>query len=125
MSSMAFQPRALRSTPPAKAVATEWSVRMTFASGKADQHIKHRFDPRGRQKDTTCIECHASTKTATNLAAIKPPAMSQCEGCHNGKNAFKTTGFECSRCHQRPQQAPTTTTTMLVIKPQAIAEATP
>jgi hypothetical protein len=23
-----------------------------------------------------------------------------CDGCHDGKHAFKTTGFECFKCHQ-------------------------
>jgi hypothetical protein len=24
-----------------------------------------------------------------------------CEGCHDGKSSFKTTGFECARCHAK------------------------
>ncbi|MCW5805041.1 MAG: hypothetical protein KIT31_21905 [Deltaproteobacteria bacterium] len=83
------------SQPPARAAVTEWSVRSTFP------HNKHKSDPRKPRTDATCLECHTSVKTATTLANLKNPTMAGCEGCHNGKNAFKTTGFECMRCHTR------------------------
>jgi c(7)-type cytochrome triheme protein len=84
------------STPPAKRPATEWSVRATFP------HKKHENDPRGSNRTTVCAECHSEVKNAKDLASIKAPTMAGCESCHNGKNAFKTTGFECSRCHSAP-----------------------
>jgi len=80
---------------PKRGAVTEWSVAATFA------HAKHAIDPRSK-KVTACVECHATVKNAKDLATIQKPKMSQCDSCHNGKQSFKTTGFECSRCHSAP-----------------------
>jgi hypothetical protein len=85
-------------TPASRAVASPWSVRATFA------HKQHATDPRSRAP-AKCTECHKQVATAKNLAAIRAPLMADCEGCHNGKITFKTTGFECARCHTPPGEA--------------------
>lgn len=84
--------------PPARAGASPWSVRATFV------HAQHATDPRSRGP-TRCIECHTQIAAAKELASIKPPRMADCEGCHDGKTTFKTTGFDCARCHTRPGAA--------------------
>ncbi len=89
-------------TAPARRPATEWSVAATF------EHTKHANDPVSH-KTTACLQCHKDIKNAKDLAAVKKPAMSDCDSCHNGKNSFKTTGFECSRCHSREKQGSTPT----------------
>lgn len=82
------------STAPARAPASVWSVAATF------QHATHVEDPRSHGK-TSCVECHASVATATDLASIRAPAMPTCDGCHDGAHAFKSTGFQCARCHTK------------------------
>jgi hypothetical protein len=94
-------------TPPTRAIVSAWSVKATF------EHKQHGLDPRARGTATKCTECHKQIATAKDLASIKAPAMADCEGCHNGKNQFKTTGFECARCHAkgadaRPASSPVT-----------------
>lgn len=76
---------------PPRAVSP-WSVRATFA------HKQHATDPRTHAA-TKCTECHKQVGAAKDLASIKAPLMADCEGCHNGKHTFKTTGFQCARCH--------------------------
>jgi len=78
--------------PPQKAQVSQWSVRALFP------HAKHGTDPRNR-KTTACTGCHQTVAKAKDLATIKAPTMPSCDACHNGKLAFKSTGFECSRCH--------------------------
>lgn len=85
----------------ARAPVSEWSVKDTFL------HEKHTTDPKTR-KPTQCVGCHADVKSATTLATIKKPTMASCGACHDGKSSFKTTGYECSRCHIRPKQPSTT-----------------
>lgn len=80
---------------PAAASASPWSVRATFA------HKQHATDPRTRGA-TKCVECHKQVAASKDLASIKAPLMADCEGCHDGKVAFKTTGFGCARCHTLP-----------------------
>jgi c(7)-type cytochrome triheme protein len=84
----------------ARAGVSDWSVSRTFA------HSVHATDPRNKQP-AACIGCHASVATATDLTSIKPPTMASCDGCHDGRSAFKTTGFECARCHTKGAQAAT------------------
>jgi hypothetical protein len=79
---------------PARAAVSRWSVAATFS------HANHAEDPR-KHAATACVECHANVPAATDLAAIRAPAMPTCDGCHDGKTAFKSTGFECARCHAR------------------------
>lgn len=86
-------------TAPQRATKSEWSVAAQFA--KVGGHAKHATDRR-TQKPAQCLDCHAGVRTAKNLAAIKPATMLECDAaCHNGKTAFKTTGFDCARCHSR------------------------
>ena len=73
--------------------ATEWSVGAMFA------HESHGTDPRSSRTETECTECHQKIPDATNLSQVTNPEMKNCDGCHNGQNAFKTTGFTCYRCH--------------------------
>lgn len=79
-------------TPPPRAAASVWSVRATF------DHQQHATDPRSRGA-AKCTECHKQIAAAKDLASIRAPRMADCEGCHDGKHTFKTTGFECARCH--------------------------
>jgi hypothetical protein len=79
-------------TPPPRVAASVWSVRATF------DHKQHATDPRSRGL-TKCTECHKQIAAAKDLASIKAPLMADCEGCHDGKHTFKTTGFSCARCH--------------------------
>lgn len=77
----------------ARGAAGEWAVGELFA------HETHARDPRKPGTETTCVDCHAAITQATNLASIKNPTMKSCDTCHDGKAAFKTTGFQCYRCH--------------------------
>lgn len=86
-------------TPAARAAVSPWSVKATFA------HKQHALDPRARGAQTKCTECHKQIGQAKDLASIRAPAMADCEGCHDGKSQFKTTGFECSKCHTRVTEA--------------------
>ena len=79
---------------PATRPRSAWSVAATF------KHVTHATDPRTHNA-SRCIECHANAAAANDLASITAPAMKQCDGCHDGKAAFKTTGFECARCHTK------------------------
>ena len=75
-----------------------WSVAANF------KHETHAIDLRTgpARKPTPCIDCHAQMGNATSLANVLPPTMGACDAaCHNGKIAFKTTGFECARCHTK------------------------
>jgi c(7)-type cytochrome triheme protein len=72
---------------------SEWAVGELFG------HEIHGRDPRKPQTQTTCVDCHAGITKANNLGEIKTPTMRSCDGCHDGKYAFKTTGFQCYRCH--------------------------
>jgi len=90
-------------TAPAKAPRGEWSVAAQFAA--INGHTKHAIDPRTKNP-AKCIDCHGGVSAAKTLAQIKPATMLECDAaCHNGKTAFKTTGFECARCHSQ-QKAP-------------------
>jgi hypothetical protein len=84
-----------------RAPTSEWSVKDTFL------HEKHTTDPKTR-KPTQCVNCHADVKSATTMATIKKPTMQSCDACHDGKSVFKTTGYECSRCHTRKKEPSTT-----------------
>lgn len=91
---------------PQRPARSEWSVAAQFQ--KIDGHAKHATDPRTK-RPAQCLDCHAGVRTAKNLAQIKPSTMAECDAaCHNGKTSFKTTGFECARCHSAPKAgAPT------------------
>jgi c(7)-type cytochrome triheme protein len=87
-------------TPPARMKVSEWSVAATFV------HEKHATDPKTR-KTSQCAGCHADVKNAKDLSTIRKPTMQSCDTCHDGKSAFKTTGYECSRCHTKANQPST------------------
>jgi c(7)-type cytochrome triheme protein len=70
-----------------------WSVAARF------RHDTHARDPRRPGTETRCLECHAGVAAAARLDAIARPTMKSCAGCHDGRHAFKTTGFDCARCH--------------------------
>ncbi len=78
----------------ARAVSA-WSVAANFA------HTSHSRDPQRAGAAPNCSECHASVVRATSLANVAAPTMQSCDRCHNGREAFKTTGFDCARCHQK------------------------
>ena len=85
---------------PQRVVRNEWSVAAKFA--QVDGHVKHATDKRTK-KPAQCLDCHASVRAAKTLAQIKPATMLECDAaCHDGKVAFKTTGFDCARCHSAP-----------------------
>jgi hypothetical protein len=73
---------------------SEWSVVATF------KHSTHATDARNKQQ-TQCALCHAEVPNATELKTLRLPVMKLCDSCHDGKTSFKTTGFECARCHRR------------------------
>lgn len=84
---------------PERRAPSEWSVRAAFQ--QADGHVKHALDPRTKRA-AACTDCHARVAKAKTLADVEPPTMSGCDAaCHDGKTAFKTTGFDCARCHTR------------------------
>src|SRR6185436_11212482 len=43
--------------------------------------------------------CHTQVAVAKDIVSLAPPRMADCDGCHDGRTAFKTTGFGCARCH--------------------------
>jgi predicted CXXCH cytochrome family protein len=86
----------------ARAGTSEWSVAATFV------HQRHANDSRSR-KTTNCAECHAAIGASTSLANMAKPKMEVCAGCHDGKVSFKTTGFDCSKCHTKAKQPSTPT----------------
>ena len=73
--------------------AGDWSVTAMFS------HSTHGSDPRERKTETSCLECHSTIAQATVLSEIRNPTMQSCDACHDGKSAFKTTGFNCYGCH--------------------------
>jgi hypothetical protein len=54
------------------------------------ERFKH--DAQHRAK---CEQCHR----AGSEPDVSPPTMAGCGDCHDGKKAFKVTGFGCARCH--------------------------
>ncbi|MCG8416915.1 MAG: cytochrome c3 family protein [Proteobacteria bacterium] len=76
----------------ARPAPSEWNVRARF------DHQTHDSDPRD-DRETACVVCHRTIPKATSLAEIQAPKMQYCDSCHNGEHAFKTTGFDCYRCH--------------------------
>ncbi len=94
---------ALGASAPRAGKASPWSVAGRF------RHETHGRDPRGgqgAQRETRCRECHAKVASAARLTEIALPTMTSCDGCHDGQHAFKTTGFECARCHGNAGGAP-------------------
>ena len=81
----------MQNAPATLGAPSMWAVGQNFS------HAKHAIDPRSRQT-TSCLECHTQVITSKALPVTKPK-MANCEGCHDGKSSFKTTGFECARCH--------------------------
>lgn len=105
-------------TKPAGAETSEWSVREKFV------HEIHARDPRSK-KVTRCTSCHAGVKKASTLAEIRKPTMAGCGTCHDGKVAFKTTGYECSRCHTKPSQPSTPAAAMRFTRGDVMAQLAP
>ena len=105
-----------------KAPVSAWSVAANF------KHSTHANDPRSHQQ-TECKSCHANVATAVDLKTVTLPVMKSCDSCHDGKSAFKTTGFDCAKCHAKtmsapplaPASAPAPTSSMMVI-PIQVAE---
>jgi len=87
-------------TRPSQLAASAWSVAATF------EHARHAIDPRTRRA-TACIECHTQVAAARDMTGVTAPRMADCDGCHDGKTAFKTTGFGCARCHGAKPSAST------------------
>lgn len=75
-----------------RAPASKWSVVTRFSHGS------HGVDPR-TGTTTGCPTCHQDVAGAATLAGVGRPTMRSCASCHNGEQAFKTTGFGCLRCH--------------------------
>ena len=116
--------------PPSVLASGPWSVAANF------DHTTHGRDPRAAANHSipACVECHSSVAQAADLAAITAPKMTTCDGCHDGQHAFKTTGFQCARCHSAaavktaPPAAPTAPTApapaAMLTKPSATASLT-
>jgi hypothetical protein len=86
---------------PQRAQRTQWAVTAQFE--RVGGHQKHAVDKRSG-KPAACLDCHPSVAKAKTLAQIKPSTMMECDAaCHNGKTSFKTTGFECAKCHSAPK----------------------
>jgi hypothetical protein len=68
--------------PVAAKARAPWSVGARF---RHDQN--HR---------AACESCHRAPSGAPDLTA---PRMAGCGQCHDGKQAFKVTGFGCAKCH--------------------------
>jgi c(7)-type cytochrome triheme protein len=98
-------------TRQSKLEASQWNVAATF------EHTKHATDPR-THRATACTECHTRVAAARDMTAVTAPRMADCDGCHDGKTAFKTTGFGCVRCH-----GPKPATASLERLPGALGEA--
>ena len=81
-----------------------WSVARNFA------HTSHGRDPQKSGAAPACTECHAGVARATTLRSVAAPTMQSCDRCHNGREAFKTTGFDCVRCHGKAATAATSPT---------------
>lgn len=74
--------------------ASSYNVRDRF------EHSDHDSDPREKGRNAPdCKVCHSDVAKATTLAEIPSPTMQSCDACHDGKLAFKTTGFGCVKCH--------------------------
>jgi c(7)-type cytochrome triheme protein len=48
-----------------------------------------------------CARCHPTAAAARTVDVIETPKKPACEGCHEGKTAFKMTGHDCAGCHAR------------------------
>jgi hypothetical protein len=66
---------------PMTAGGANWSVAARFRHD-ANHHL-------------ACERCHREGGSAD----LTRPTMAGCGSCHDGKQAFKTTGFGCARCH--------------------------
>ena len=73
---------------------SKYTVRARF------RHDDHDRDPREKSREAPgCKLCHTGVETASTLSEIPRPTMQSCDACHDGVNAFKTTGFGCVKCH--------------------------
>ncbi len=64
------------------------------------EHSDHERDPREKKRaEPSCKVCHTGISDAESLSDIPSPTMKSCDSCHDGKLAFKTTGFDCVKCH--------------------------
>lgn len=73
---------------------SKYTVRARF------RHDDHDRDPRNKSRETPgCKLCHSGVQNASTLSEIPRPTMQSCDACHDGVNAFKTTGFGCVKCH--------------------------
>ena len=50
-------------------------------------------------RELACSTCHVKVAMLEDLSNSRPQMKGCAESCHNGKWAFKATGFECLRCH--------------------------
>jgi hypothetical protein len=73
--------------------------RSPWAVGARFDHATHGSDPTAGGGETRCVKCHATVPKARETGQIVAPTMQSCDGCHDGTRAFKTTGFECKKCH--------------------------
>ena len=64
-----------------------YSVTQTFS------HRRH-----GARSPLACRQCHGTIASAEGTE-LSPPAMDSCASCHDGQQAFATTGTQCRRCH--------------------------
>jgi hypothetical protein len=74
-------------------------VSVTIARQQSAQRpwaTRDRFPHDESHRPRGCPDCHLK-QGAPDLV---PPTMTLCaEQCHDGKKAFKVTGFGCFRCH--------------------------
>jgi c(7)-type cytochrome triheme protein len=96
----------------ARRPVSSWSVAANFA------HTSHSKDPQKGGAAPACAECHASVTRSTTLTNMTAPTMQTCDRCHNGREAFKTTGFDCARCHAQ-KKISTTQSNVLDTTPKA------
>lgn len=53
----------------------------------------------GTAKALDCKGCHGEVVQAEAGARLPRPTMEGCASCHDGRYAFKATGFACTTCH--------------------------
>jgi hypothetical protein len=73
-----------------------WRATPRQAAGRRPFSTRARFRHDEAHRAERCESCHHTA----GAADLTPPTMAGCaDRCHDGKTAFKVTGFQCVRCH--------------------------
>lgn len=80
--------------------ATQQLTDSRYTVGARFRHATHQVDPRKNTGEAPgCQLCHSAVSKAETLSQLRSPTMQSCDACHDGKTAFKTSGFGCVKCH--------------------------